>query len=248
MHMSFHADTYVNSVLDNTQATTYFSSFNQFYSFFFIIDCDNLFKMESTYDVDTIQSHQNEALSKVKLLIHHQHPGIRLVSPIGAGDGAACHLSPAQKVDAGSIAQVGLNIDLSQEESTSVLLYKLQRKNIDTSNEKSTSSKDKAICIYFVVIWKIYMSGNFRVALNLTERDRDYVWNSNRLMKLTECCELFDVRHNFIEYTRLIHDNIMLMAGVTLTREEECYKLEMTISEANINWYIQRLHYIGLNK
>jgi hypothetical protein len=35
-------------------------------------------------DTDTTQSSQNDTPSKVKLMIHHQFPGIELVSPIYA--------------------------------------------------------------------------------------------------------------------------------------------------------------------
>jgi hypothetical protein len=67
-------------------------------------------------------------------------------------------------------------------------------------------------------------------------------------MELTGYYGLYNVRHDFIEYTRLIHGNMKLMTSMNITRVEECYKLEMTISEASMNWYIQRLRYIGLDR
>jgi LAS superfamily LD-carboxypeptidase LdcB len=59
-------------------------------------------------DTDAIQSSQNDASSKVKLIIHNQFPGTELVSPLYYSDGVTCCLSPDQKVDIGSTTQVGL--------------------------------------------------------------------------------------------------------------------------------------------
>jgi hypothetical protein len=99
--MSFHADTCINNTRDNVLVATYF--------FAVIV----LSKMESTHNVDTVQSHQNDASSKVNLMMHHQFPGIELASLLYYSNGATCCLLPDQCVDVDSMMQTDFNIDLT---------------------------------------------------------------------------------------------------------------------------------------
>jgi hypothetical protein len=103
-------------------------------------------------NVGVIQPYQSDAPSRSELVIHHQFPGVELVSPVYAFDGAKCYLPPDQRVDAGSTTQVGFNVDLVQEEAEGALMYKLKKKNIDQSNEETMSSEE-AVCIQLVMVW-----------------------------------------------------------------------------------------------
>jgi hypothetical protein len=190
-------------------------------------------------DAGTIQSRQNGAPSEVRLIIHHQFPGVELVSPAYISTGATCCLSPDQSVDVGSIMQAGFNIDPDQE-SIGILMYKLQRKGIDQSNEEAT-------CIQLVVIWKVNSSKEFCVVSHLIEHDKDRIWDRDGLMRLTECYELFNIQHGSVEDTWLMRDNTVLMASLNVVCKEY-YKLEMTISETSIKDDTQRLWYIGLDR
>jgi hypothetical protein len=205
--------------------------------------------MTSTYtsDVDIIQSRQNDAPSKLKLTIHHQSPGIELISPVYTIGGATCYLMPDQRLNVGSTTQVGFNIDPNQEESIGTLMYKIQRNNIDQSNENSISNENET-CIQLAITWKVYKSGKFYVYPFLIEHDKDRVLDRDELVRLAKRYKLSNIQRNSIEYTRLIHDNLMLMTGVTLSNEGECCKIDVTISEASINWYIQKLRYNGLDR
>jgi hypothetical protein len=123
-------------------------------------------------------------------------------------------------------------------------MYRLQRKNVDQSNEEDISSEEEATCIQLVMIWEIDSPKEFHVDSYLIEHDKGHVWNGDRLMKLASKYELVDIRHSLIEDTYLMHDNTVLMTSWNTTHEEERYKLEMTISEASIKddsrrpWYI----------
>jgi hypothetical protein len=141
------------------------------------------------------QSHQDDSLSEVKLIIHNQFPGVELVSPVCPGDGATCYLSPDQRVDVGSTMQAGFAIGLPQSKSIGALMYKLQRKNTDQSNEGHTSGTSKVTCIQLVMIWKINGSKEFRVVLRLIEHDKGRVWDRDKLMKLVMKKKLFDIQH-----------------------------------------------------
>jgi hypothetical protein len=204
--------------------------------------------MASTHtgDAGITQTHQNDKPSRVKLIIHHQFPGVELISPVYASDGATCYLSPDQRVNVDSTTQVDFNIDLSQTKSIGILMYKLQRKDFDHANENTISNE--ATYIQFVVAWEVYESGVFYVYSCLIEHDKDRVWDRDNLIKLTERCKLYDIQYGPIEETWLMHDHTVLTISMNTTREEGCYKLEMTISEGSIKDDTQRIQYIDMDR
>jgi hypothetical protein len=66
-------------------------------------------------EANTIQSFQNDARSRVTLVIRHQFPGVELISPDHAGNGVTCHLSSDQNVDVDSTVEAYFNVDLFGE-------------------------------------------------------------------------------------------------------------------------------------
>jgi hypothetical protein len=210
----------------------------------------NLLKT-STVDtsyIDSIQSLLNGAPLKVMLMIHHQFPDVELISPFYAGDGAVCHLSPDQRVDAESTIQSDFSIDLTQEESVGILMHKLQRKNINQSNEVVISSEEEVTCIQFVIIWKVNSSKEVCVDAFLMEHDNNYAWDESRLIKLAKCCKLSNVRDGSIKSTWSIYDNTVLRIILNVSREKGYCKLEITISEGSINKNTLRPRYIDLDR
>jgi hypothetical protein len=202
---------------------------------------------DDTGNIATIQSSQDDTSPKVMLILH-QFPGIELTSPVYAARHATCYLPPDQSVDFGSTTQAGFNIDLFfWGESIGILMYKLQRKDIDQSNEEAISSKDEATCTQFFIIWKINSSKEFYMVSWLIEHDKDCVWDEDRLLELTKYYELYDI-HVFAEKTYLMHDNTVLMTSLSMTHEEECYKIVVTISEGSVKKNTRRIPYIGLDR
>jgi hypothetical protein len=200
--------------------------------------------MESAHTSDTniIHPFQVDAPLEVRLSIHQQFPGIELVSPVYVSNGATCHLLPDQRVYVDSKTQVGFSINPDHEESIGALIYRLQRNNTDQPYEETT-------CIQLIMIWKINSSREFCVVSDLIEHDKDHIWDSIELMNRVAWYALFDMQHGPIEETWIIHGNIALITSLNVTREEECYKLEMTISETSIkDDYIQRPRYISLHR
>jgi hypothetical protein len=68
------------------------------------------------------------------------------------------------------------------------------------------------------------------------------------LMRLAKGEKLFDIKHYIVEETWMMDDNIMLKTSLNMIREEECYKLEMIISEESIKDDTQRLLYFGVDE
>jgi hypothetical protein len=210
---------------------------------------DNSFDMELTDSSDpkSTQSLQNDVPSEVKLIIHNQSTSIELTSPAHAGLYATCYLLPDQNVDVGSTTQVSFGIDPDWWWwATGVLMYKLQGKNTDQSNEDVMSSEEETTCIQLVIVWKVNSSKEFSAASYLLEHSEECVWNKHWLLSLRKHYKLTNIQHSTIEDTWLVYDNTVLMTSLNMTHEEECYKLEITISEASISDDTLRPRYIGL--
>jgi hypothetical protein len=199
-------------------------------------------------DTDTIQPSQDDAPSKMKLIIHNQFPGIELTFPVYAGRHVTCHSLPDQSINVDSTIQVDFNINTTQYMPTGVLMYKLQRKATDQSNEDVTSSENEATCIQLIIIWKINSFKEFFTASYLLEHKKDYFWDRNELLRLNEHYKLTNIQHGIIENTWLMHDNTVLMTSLNVTHEEEYYKLKMTISEESVKDDTQRPRYIDVDR
>jgi hypothetical protein len=202
---------------------------------------DDLFYMELTdsSDVGIKQSRHNGASSKVKLMIHHQCPGIELVSSLYYSDGEAYYIPRAQRIDFGTTVQAGFNIDLSRSEFICALMYEIKRKNTNEFNE--------ATCTQLVMIWKVDKFKKIRLIQRLIEHDKGRVWDRDKLMELTNRYESYDIQHDSIEETWLMRDYTVLMIGVNVTRGA-WYELEMTISETSIKDNTQRPQYIDVDR
>jgi hypothetical protein len=179
-------------------------------------------------------------------VIHHQFPGIELVSPVYACDSAICHLSPDQCVDVGSTTQASFNINFSWRKPIGILMYEL--KNTKQSNKDTISSEDEATCTQLYIAWKINNSKKLCIVSDIIEHDKGCVWNRDNLIKLAHRYKLYDIKHGPVEHTYLMHDNTALMTRVNVICEEECYKLELTISKTSIKYGIWRLEYIDMDR
>jgi hypothetical protein len=204
--------------------------------------------MTSASNTSAILEQSIATPSEVKLIIYHQLPGIELISPAYAGIGTKCYLSPDQNVDVGFIAEASFNIDFTQEEYIGVLMYKLQKKHTNQSNENAISNENEVTYIQLVITWKGYKYGKPYVYSFLIEHDKECVWSGDRLVKLATQNKLFNIKHASIKETWLIHDNTVLMTNLNVIREEEYYELEMTISETSIKYDTRRPWYIGLDR
>jgi hypothetical protein len=194
----------------------------------------------SSFEFDETETSESEfefnAPSKLKLTMHHQFPGVELVSPVYAGYGIECYSSPDQRVDFGSTTRAGFDIDSGQKASIGVLMYKLQGKNMYQFNDEEAKHME------LVVIWKVYRS-EFDVYPFITEHEKDDILERKRLLKLARNYRPNNVQNNSTENTWFMDDHTVLMIRLNVNHEEECYKLEMTLSETSIRDDTQRPWY-----
>jgi hypothetical protein len=189
--------------------------------------------------VDSVPSVQNEeVLSDIKLIFHHQLPDIELVSPVYAGDIATCYQSPDQSVDCGATTQAGFKIKFSPEWSFGTLMYRLKKKS---DQEASTYQQ-------FVIVWEIDRFEIIYAVSYLIEHDKDVVWDENKLTKLSERCQLHYIKHSPIEETWLMRDHTVLMTKVNVISEKASYQLDITLAETSINDDTQRPWYIHIDR
>jgi hypothetical protein len=204
--------------------------------------------MASIHGVDANRQYWSNAPSKMRLTICHQFPGTELVSPVYAGIGVICYLSPSQRVNVDSTAQAGFDIHFSRGKPMGILMYELKRKNTKQFNKNVTSSGDETRCIQLVMVWEVNDSRELCVVSYLIEHDKGCIWDKDNLMKLAKWYKLYDVQYVPIEVTYLMRDNRVLMTRANVTREVECYKLDMTISETSIKYNTWRLWYIDVGR
>jgi hypothetical protein len=198
-------------------------------------------------DADIIRS-LNKIHSRVELIIHHQLPGVELVSPVYASNNAACYLLPDQRVDVGFTTQADFDVYFLGRDPVGILTYKLQKKNIDQSDGEVISSEDESRCIQLFIIWKIDSLKRFLAIPYLLEHDRDRVWDRDSLIKLANYYGLIYMQHGLIKLTYLMHDNTVLMTSLNAIYKERCYKLKLTITEGSIKDDTIRPQYIGLDR
>jgi hypothetical protein len=184
--------------------------------------------MGLSHGANAILEWSTGALAKVILIIHNQFPGVELVSPGCNGRGTECYLSPDQKVGVGATTQVGFSIDPSSTHVFGVLEHELQGEGIR-----------------LIVDWEVFRPDKCHARSTLVEPESTVSWGVFELVDLYENRGPDDIKHAPIE-TYLMSDNRVLMTKMNLNREEECCKLEITISETSIrNEYTQRPQCIG---
>jgi hypothetical protein len=204
-------------------------------------------RLTCSNDTNIIRPRKNDAPSKVKLMIQHQCFGTELVSPLHYSNGATCYLSPNQRVVVGSIMEAGFNTNLNRKKSTGALMYRLEREYTNQPNKKTISDEDEAMYTQLFIVWEIDSYKEFWVALDLIKHDKSHVWNRDGLMELARRCKLFNV-YGLLERAWSMYDNKALMANLLVTREEEYYKLNMTIYEGSVEDNVRRPLYIDMNR
>jgi hypothetical protein len=164
------------------------------------------------------------------VFIHNQCSDFELVSPVYFGHNAIWVKSPDQKVDANMVTVASLGRDVVENEFSSALIYKLQRKNIesnDTSNMDNT--KDTSTNIQLLIMWGSDIRCEIYLHVLLIKHSNEITWDEDKLKKL------HSMHHNLLKKGWVVR-HTWLLDGVTVLKtmlrwKYKGYMIEVIISE-----------------
>jgi hypothetical protein len=162
------------------------------------------------------------------------HLGLELVSPVYYSNGTICRVSPSQQIDSGAKMKASFGIAFMQNYFKGALLYKLQRKYADETDNQPNSStvsiEDATKNTYLLVVWDIgHVQHNFYV--RLIECASDFTWDQDKLWALHwDCNDEIYVDYGSDAITWLMHDSAMLKTRCDIIYGSD-YKLDIVIYE-----------------
>jgi hypothetical protein len=169
----------------------------------------------------------------LNITIFNQYTGLRLTSPVYYSNGTACHMSPNQQTDNGTIMEASFGACLDRKLFKGALLYKLQRKHTDRTDNQSNSgiafTEDTSTNIHLVISWDYRFNYKFYVCLiectNDFTLDEDKLWAWYR-EHIYELHKKYKSKVN----TWLIYDGTIMKTKLDITYGLS-YKLDIVISE-----------------
>jgi hypothetical protein len=171
---------------------------------------------------------------ELNITIHNQHPDLELTSLVYCSNGTTCHVSPNQKIDAGTAMEASFGIRLERYDFKGALLYKLQRKYINrTDNQPNTSVvfiSNTTTNIYFLVAW-VVENYKHRFCICLIGCTDDLAWDEDKLWALYwDSNKKFNECYESNTITWLIYEDTVVKTRHDITYGAN-YELDVTISE-----------------
>jgi hypothetical protein len=127
------------------------------------------------------------AKEALNITIHNQYPSLELTSPVYFSTGTTYHVSPSQQTNINTIMKASFGIDSKQEDFKCALLYKLQRKHTNRTNNQpngnAASIEDIATNIHFLVFWNV-KDYDHKFCVCLIEFTSDFTWDEDKLWTL----------------------------------------------------------------
>jgi hypothetical protein len=174
------------------------------------------------------------AKEALNINIHNQYQGLELTSPVYFSNGTTCRVSPSQQTDTGTIMQASFGIAFKQETFEGALLYKLQRKHSNRSDDQPDNStapvEDTETGIYLLVLWNVESDYHrFRVCL-ITCVD-EFTWDEDKLWALYKeySDQVYESYRSSI-VTWLMHSNAVMETRFDV-KYGSGYKLNIGLSE-----------------
>jgi hypothetical protein len=172
----------------------------------------------------------------LNITIHNQYPGLKLTSPVYFSTGTTCRVFSNQKTDIGTIARASFGIGSRQKEFKGALLYRLQRKYANRTNNRSngrTKPIEKTRNTHFLVAWDIFNTEDQYHGFYVfpIECPDDFTWDGDKLWKLRY--QYMDQISENYEYTSipwLINDSTMIRTRYDISYGSD-YKLDVFIYE-----------------
>jgi hypothetical protein len=158
------------------------------------------------------------------MLVYNQCSDFELVSPAYFGSDIIWHIPPNQKVNANTMTRAGFGKNPVKREFTSVLIYRLQKKESFKSNADSTSTDHRLL-----VIWRSDDRYDFTVRVLLIKHRNTITLDKDKLKRLYYS-SLAPLRDGcVIRNTWVLDDANVLMT--TSKREKRIRTTEITISK-----------------
>jgi hypothetical protein len=172
----------------------------------------------------------------LNIAIHNLHPGLELTSPVYFSTGTTCYVSPSQQTDIGAAIKASFGIGFKQEEFRGALLYKLQRKYANRTNNPpnscTTPVKDTTTNIYLLVLWNIpdigYHHSSCACLLECTD---DLIWDEDKLWALHhQYNDQFYKNYESRIIPWLMNDGMVIKTAPDIAYGPDC-KLDVVVSE-----------------
>jgi hypothetical protein len=174
------------------------------------------------------------AKETLNIAIHNLYSDLELISPVYCSNGTICHVPPSQQVDAGNVMEASFGIDSEQKDFKCVLLYKLQRKYANKTenqpNNNTASIEDTTTGIYLLVVGVIKDYDHVFYAC-LIECTDEFPWDEDKLWALYQ--EYNDRFRNNCKSNIIIwstYSSIVMKTELRVSYGSE-YNLDIIISE-----------------
>jgi hypothetical protein len=170
------------------------------------------------------------------VIIHNQHSGIELTSPVCSCDGRIYDEHSVERMGDGTMMKVGFRFDLLDKLPGGILMYEVQRKGNTGSNHQASTDttsieavEDTPKRMRFLVTWEIDSSWKFNVRTMLVEHSSELILNEAKLAQLLYD-KIYDIPSKYYSRTWSIFDNTVLQTTYE-TLYEKGRELKINISE-----------------
>jgi hypothetical protein len=170
----------------------------------------------------------------LNITIFNQYPNLELKFPVYFSNETTYCVPPNQQADTGNATKTSFGISYKQEDFKCVSLYKLQRKNVtksDNRSDNSTASADNtATNMYLLVAW-IIENYDHKFCVWLIECTNDFTWDEDKLWALySEYNDQFHMNDEHRIITWSMHDNAVMKTKLDITYGPD-YQLDIIISK-----------------
>jgi hypothetical protein len=169
----------------------------------------------------------------LNITIRNLYPGLELMSPVYFSNGTTCHVSHSQQTDTSNPIEASFGIDSRQGDFKAVLLYKLQRKYITKTDDRSGSSiaSIENTNIYLLVVWNVENERDEFYACLIECPADDFTWNEDKLWALhRQYNDQFLKNYKYKTISWLMYGDTVIETRCSATYGLD-YKLDIAISE-----------------
>jgi hypothetical protein len=145
------------------------------------------------------------------IFVRNQCSNFELVSPIYFGHNAIWIEFPDQKVDANTVAVASFGRDIVKNEFSGALIYKLQRKNIESNYPSNMdNTKNTSTSTQLLIMWGSNDRSEISLHTLLIKHSNEITWDEDKLKKLHAMYHDLLEKDKVVRYTWLLDDVTVL--------------------------------------